>query len=88
MAVPILPGGLGIGEAAFGKLYLWFGSSEAWGVLASLLQRVFSWIMGFLGYLVYLWVPSIHPVEDSSAGKQPKHLPVAFPDPERTAAAG
>lgn len=50
-AIPLFPGGMGIGEAGFGKLYDLFGSAQANGVLASLVQRVVSWIIGFVGFL-------------------------------------
>jgi uncharacterized protein (TIRG00374 family) len=53
-AMPFFPGGAGIGELGFGLLYEWLGCSEASGVLASLVQRVIMWVLGLLGYLVYL----------------------------------
>jgi glycosyltransferase 2 family protein len=53
-AMPFFPGGAGIGELGFGLLYEWLGCSEASGVLASLVQRVLAWVLGLLGYLVYL----------------------------------
>jgi hypothetical protein len=49
-AVPLFPGGVGIGEAGFGGLYILFGSAGANGVLGSLVQRVLSWVFGLLGY--------------------------------------
>jgi uncharacterized protein (TIRG00374 family) len=53
-AMPFFPGGAGIGELGFGLLYEWLGCSEAAGVLSSLVKRVISWVLGLLGYLVYL----------------------------------
>ncbi len=53
-AMPFFPGGAGIGELGFGLLYEWLGCSEAAGVLGSLVQRVVMWVLGLLGYLVYL----------------------------------
>ena len=53
-AMPLFPGGVGIGELGFGKLYTWFGSAASNGVLGSLVQRVIYWVIGFAGYLVYL----------------------------------
>ncbi len=50
-AVP-LPGGVGASEYGFGKLFSWFGCPEPNGVLASLVQRVVTWTIGLLGYLV------------------------------------
>jgi uncharacterized protein (TIRG00374 family) len=48
------PGGVGGSEYGFGKLYQMLGHPEAFGVLASLAQRVLQWALGLIGYLVYL----------------------------------
>jgi uncharacterized protein (TIRG00374 family) len=48
------PGGVGGGEYGYGKLYGLLGTPEAYGVLASLAQRVLKWALGLIGYLVYL----------------------------------
>ncbi len=48
------PGGAGGGEWGFGALYKVFGCSEVNGVLGSLVKRVFDWLYGLIGYLVYL----------------------------------
>lgn len=53
-AAPFFPGGAGIGELGFGLLYQWLGCSEANGVLGSLMQRILTWTLGLLGYLMYL----------------------------------
>jgi uncharacterized membrane protein YbhN (UPF0104 family) len=53
MAMPLFPGGAGIGELGYGKLYAWFHCSEASGVLGSLVQRVLSWVVGLAGFVVY-----------------------------------
>jgi uncharacterized membrane protein YbhN (UPF0104 family) len=52
-AMPLFPGGAGIGELGFGLLYGWLGASEASGVLGSLVMRVNTWIIGLIGYVVY-----------------------------------
>ncbi len=52
-AMPLFPGGAGIGEYGFGILYRWLGKSQASGVLGSLVQRVVMWVYGLLGYAVY-----------------------------------
>ncbi len=52
-AMPLFPGGAGIGEYGFGVLYRWLGKSEAAGVLGSLIQRVINWIYGLMGYVIY-----------------------------------
>jgi uncharacterized protein (TIRG00374 family) len=51
--VPI-PGGIGVGEAAFGKLYEMVGKPEANGVFMSFVYRVITWALSFIGYVVYL----------------------------------
>lgn len=53
-AMPLFPGGAGIGEYAFGWLYELFGSAAANGILGSLVQRVLMWVIGLFGYLLYL----------------------------------
>ena len=54
MAVPLFPGGAGIGELGFGLLYGWFGYSRAAGILGSLVQRVLTWLLALLGYVIAL----------------------------------
>jgi uncharacterized protein (TIRG00374 family) len=53
-ALPLTPGGVGIGEAVFGGLYQLVGYAAGAGVLAALVQRVALWGVSFLGYIVYL----------------------------------
>jgi uncharacterized protein (TIRG00374 family) len=53
MAMPLFPGGAGIGELGYGKLYAWFRCSEASGVLGSLVQRTISWVIGLVGFIIY-----------------------------------
>ena len=59
-AIPILPGGVGIGEAGFAELYSCFGFPSSRGVLASLVYRIVSWLLGLLGYLIYLYNKTMH----------------------------
>src|SRR4029079_9806404 len=47
------PGGAGGGEWGFAALYVLFGATVANGVLASLVQRVFAWVLGVVGYGLY-----------------------------------
>jgi uncharacterized membrane protein YbhN (UPF0104 family) len=54
------PGGAGGGEWGFAGLFVLFGAAEATGVLGSLVQRVISWAVGVLGYVVYLWTKAGH----------------------------
>jgi hypothetical protein len=53
-AVPLFPGGAGIGEAGFGWLYTVFGTALAapLGVLASLVFRVTTWVFAIGGFFV------------------------------------
>jgi uncharacterized membrane protein YbhN (UPF0104 family) len=72
------PGGAGGGEWSFGALYVLFGAAAANGVLGSLVQRVFCWVLGLVGYVVYLWVrpaavaaPRKEETEQTQAEPQP-----------------
>lgn len=53
-ALPVSPGGVGVGEAAFAGLYRLCGRPESRGVVARLALRVVEWGLGLVGYLVYL----------------------------------
>ncbi|MCI0704489.1 MAG: flippase-like domain-containing protein [Planctomycetia bacterium] len=53
-AIPISPGGVGVGEAAFAGLYKLCGRSETRGIVARLSLRIVEWLIGLIGYLVYL----------------------------------
>jgi glycosyltransferase 2 family protein len=74
------PGGVGGGEWGFASLYLLFRSSEAAGVLASLVQRLFSWSLGLAGYVIYLWTATARegssPPEVSADGRQAEECPL------------
>ncbi|MCS6850404.1 MAG: flippase-like domain-containing protein [Gemmataceae bacterium] len=48
------PGGVGIGELSFGGLYLLLGREAKLGEIGSLVQRVITWVVGLVGYMVYL----------------------------------
>jgi len=67
-ALPLLPGGLGIGEGGFGGMYDWMHCDESLGVLGSLVQRVIICILGLVGYLIYLRMkPSLASAVEKSA---------------------
>jgi len=56
------PGGVGGSEVGFGALYKMVGFAVAAGVLGSLVQRVITWTLGLLGYVVYLRMkPALQP---------------------------
>lgn len=71
------PGGLGGGEWAFTTMYELLGSSA--GVFGSLLYRVIGWIIGGVGYFVYLRMkPQLQPAPTSTS-------PDSLPPSTRTA---
>src|SRR5262249_48651283 len=66
-AVPLFPGGAGIGELGYGGLYAFIGADPAYGVLGSLVQRVIKWLLGLVGLGVYLWMkPSLPATNNES----------------------
>jgi uncharacterized membrane protein YbhN (UPF0104 family) len=64
-AMPLFPGGAGIGELGYGLLYDWLGRSEASGVLGSMVQRVLYWFIAALGLVVYLRMRNSLPANES-----------------------
>lgn len=71
------PGGVGGTEVGYGWLYTRVGAAAAGGVLAALVQRVLTWILGLAGYLVYLRMRPRLPV---AAETPAKHAAVALPE--------
>jgi uncharacterized protein (TIRG00374 family) len=70
------PGGVGGGEFGYGKLYRLIGRPEALGVLASLARRMMQWIVGLIGYGVYLRLkPSLGMHVHQSADGEKLHKP-------------
>lgn len=61
-ALPLSPGGVGVGEAAFAWLYKLSGRPESRGVIARLSLRVTEWILGSIGYIIYLRMRAELPV--------------------------
>jgi len=59
-ALPVSPGGVGVGEAAFAGLYKLSKRPESRGVIARLSLRVTEWIIGLIGYVVYLRMKAKH----------------------------
>ena len=47
------PGGVGVGEYAFGALYKLVNSQEVNGVLGALVQRVITWVVALGGIIIY-----------------------------------
>ena len=66
-AMPLFPGGAGIGEWGFGSLYQLFSGTKAYGVLGSLVKRVIEWGIGLVSGMVYLRMKASLPaVEEES----------------------
>jgi uncharacterized protein (TIRG00374 family) len=72
-AMPLFPGGAGIGQLGFGALYRWLGCGAAAGILGSVVQLVICWILALTGYLVYL---RLKPAVPLPAGADAKLVPV------------
>jgi glycosyltransferase 2 family protein len=74
-ALPISPGGVGVGEAAFAGLYKLCGRPESRGVIGRLSFRVGEWIIALLGGIIYLRMRSHHELpeddENGSEGEKP-----------------
>ena len=49
-----------------------FRAAEANGVLGSLVQRVFGWVLGVVGYLVYLWTRPGLPAGEAVPASEPE----------------
>jgi uncharacterized protein (TIRG00374 family) len=76
-AMPLFPGGAGIGELGFGVLYRWLGKSEASGVLGSLVQRVIMWVYGLIGYAIYRHMHlALPPAEEPPTAEEEPSPPV------------
>lgn len=79
------PGGVGGGEYVFGKLYQLIGYPAANGVLMTLVYRVITWVLGFVGYLVYLQMkPALRAVEAEASPADGDALRSASPEPVTT----
>jgi glycosyltransferase 2 family protein len=68
-ALPLSPGGVGVGEAAFAGLYKLSGLPASRGVIARLSLRVAEWIIGLAGYIIYLRMRAELPVVDEEIGE-------------------
>jgi uncharacterized protein (TIRG00374 family) len=70
------PGGAGGGEWGFGALYVLFKAAEANGVLGSLVQRAMSWVLGLLGFAVFMRMRAGLPTAASEPEPPAESLPV------------
>jgi uncharacterized protein (TIRG00374 family) len=70
-AMPLFPGGAGIAEAGFAFLYSRFGADPGPAVVGMLTQRVINWMLGLVGYFVYLRMkPALRPVSEVPQDKE------------------
>jgi glycosyltransferase 2 family protein len=69
-AIPVSPGGVGVGEAAFAGLYKLSGRPPSRGVIARLSMRVVEWLIGLIGYLIYLRMKKELPVVEEAEEEQ------------------
>jgi hypothetical protein len=61
----------------FGWLYELIGYAGSKGVLMSLVYRVITWILGFIGYLAYLQMrPALRQAEEAAPVENAKPCPV------------
>jgi uncharacterized protein (TIRG00374 family) len=82
-AVIPTPGGAGVGEWGFGALYKYFAgpAAESNGVLASLVQRIVTWTIGLLGYLICLRLrPGPQPTVANATPIPPVHANGLYAD--------
>jgi uncharacterized membrane protein YbhN (UPF0104 family) len=65
-AIPLAPGGLGVGEAVFGGLYSLLRGAEggAVGLAGRLTLRVAEWAIGLVGFVAYEFTKSEIPITD------------------------
>src|SRR5439155_16565205 len=68
-AMPLFPGGAGIGEAGYGGLYAWFSCAATIAILGSLVKLVLMWAAGLAGYLIWLRMRASLPATSSSLGE-------------------
>jgi uncharacterized protein (TIRG00374 family) len=53
-ALPLTPGGIGVGEAVLGNLFAWSGGSAQDGTTIMLLYRIFFYILALFGAVLYI----------------------------------
>lgn len=82
-AVPLTPGGnFGVGDLILGSLYTIVGGLELKGILASLIQRLMTWIVALIGLIWYLPLQrqfSVRSTSAASIGEKGQQAEVAIP---------
>jgi hypothetical protein len=81
-----LPGGIGVGEVAYEKLYKILGKPGVNGVVGCMSQRLITYSLGLIGYIIYLRMkrPGV-PTPDQIDPASLDDAPSASPQPETSA---
>ncbi len=83
LAIPGSPGGAGIGELGFGLLYGWFGYGAGLGQLSTLVQRLLSWVVALVGFVVYTRMKAgTKPATEKEGEYLVPKGQLVFPEPE------
>lgn len=81
-----LPGGIGVGEAAYGRLYKILDKPEVNGVVGCMSQRVITYSLGLIGYILYTRMKVRREVvRDATASSAAPPDPVVQPIPNAVA---
>ena len=84
-ALILVPGGIGVGEAAYGELYKILGKPEVNGIVGCMSQRVIFFGLGLIGYILYTRMRSgIETTDRAEPGVDPSD-PVKEPIPNAVA---
>jgi uncharacterized membrane protein YbhN (UPF0104 family) len=75
-ALPIAPGGVGVGEAAFAGLYRLADRPESRGVIARLAMRIAEWMLALAAWIVYFRMrKELRVTKDDAKGKGSSQWP-------------
>lgn len=67
-AIPISPGGVGVGEEAFARLYKICGRPEIRGATTRMSLRLAEWALALIGYIIYLRMKAHHELPEDENG--------------------
>ncbi len=81
-AIPLSPGGIGVGEAAFAGLYKLSGRPESRGFIARLSLRIAEWLLAFMGYIIYLRMKAHHELPEEATNDDANATPATPATPE------
>ena len=69
-ALPLAPGGVGVGEAAFAGLYHLADRPESRGVIARLSMRIAEWVLALAAWIVYFRMrKELHAAKEEAKGE-------------------